>query len=936
MAFGAALGEVAGGALAAKARTAALASDDPLLAEIFCHELVLCPTRYVLVCSAAVLESVLRQGLGVLCERLAASDDAALVELSAPPAREGAPPMALLDLSKLAPPFETLPGELMRTLERCPRLAAPARPRAVVLDPGLIRATGHHAMVARAQLRGMAERGFMPVAVVARASEMQRLDGAVEFRRGLSAYLYGSVADAGLFERELAAEIGALGIVAEDVLFAFCATPAMLAGLVLWQLKRLPGRRPRVFVRFDRPEWLTPPAGITYRELFADIARFGLAGRFRFFVESVGLQRYYEIESGKRFPILFNLVPGVAAEDATARLLGSEPAAAAGGPLNIAYLGECREEKGFHFLPNLVRMLLDDPKLAGRIRFTIQVGSNDWNDTPPIALARTQLQQLARSAPERLTLVPGGISEAAYAELIRRAGLILLPYDPRQYRIRGSGIATEAAAAGIPFVVSCGMDAAATYAGTGVVESDEYSAVGFVRATRWAIEHIDALRLAAQEWLDTPQSRRSVSRTPRGFMRRLLEAAGPEGAEAAPSRIVLWISNDTRGEGSGKVYDSQLAYLRDRGYAVLQIVVPYPAAWRAQPQAAFDPAEFLRRKEWTFAFRDSAEFHGVLERIRRDGHSAAAFMAAWQHLAVPPGLLALLRHMQFAFAVVNYAHHLPVARLLAGADTKLLLEAHDIQAHQYALQRGREVDPAELAAERALVAAYRHVFSISHREMEFFAAARSPREVTWCMPFIDIQAPAADSEAGGREYDMIFVGSAHDANLESLRWFLAEVFTVFLWPEGLTLLIVGSAGEKIEADRFQGAVQVAGRVPDIAPFYDRAALAVLPIVAGAGVPIKVLDAFARGMPFVVSDFPAEAMQFDASIPTAASAWDMAEQILRCLRDPAERARRRAAALAFVAARASRDSFYARWDAAIAALAAPAPAVAAAPALEVAA
>jgi glycosyltransferase involved in cell wall biosynthesis len=85
-------------------------------------------------------------------------------------------------------------------------------------------------------------------------------------------------------------------------------------------------------------------------------------------------------------------------------------------------------------------------------------------------------------------------------------------------------------------------------------------------------------------------------------------------------------------------------------------------------------------------------------------------------------------------------------------------------------------------------------------------------------------------------------------------------------------------------------VEVTGRVANVSPFLERAAVYVNPLQHGAGSSLKVLEALAAGIPLVSSERGVRG--FDLSAPehflAAESANEFATQVLRCFRDRAAR------------------------------------------------
>jgi len=145
----------------------------------------------------------------------------------------------------------------------------------------------------------------------------------------------------------------------------------------------------------------------------------------------------------------------------------------------------------------------------------------------------------------------------------------------------------------------------------------------------------------------------------------------------------------------------------------------------------------------------------------------------------------------------------------------------------------------------------------------------------------------AETQACPRRDDgatLIFVASfGYVPNVDAALWFVRTV-----WPglrvriPQLKLLLVGRdpPASVIDLRRCPG-VTVTGSVPDLGPLYARASLALVPLRAGGGTRIKLLEALAHGVPVVATRIGA------AGIPIAqtGSGWiadDPQQFALACL------------------------------------------------------
>jgi glycosyltransferase involved in cell wall biosynthesis len=147
-------------------------------------------------------------------------------------------------------------------------------------------------------------------------------------------------------------------------------------------------------------------------------------------------------------------------------------------------------------------------------------------------------------------------------------------------------------------------------------------------------------------------------------------------------------------------------------------------------------------------------------------------------------------------------------------------------------------------------------------------------------------APAADRPLA--PHDLLFVGNlSYRPNADGARWLCREVLPRL---EGSTVALVGSRPRpdvvELAADR---GVTVAADVPDVAPWYRSASVAVVPIRAGGGTRIKVLEALAHRRPVVATTAGGRGLELagsDGPILTADTADAFAAACRRLLDDPA--------------------------------------------------
>lgn len=113
--------------------------------------------------------------------------------------------------------------------------------------------------------------------------------------------------------------------------------------------------------------------------------------------------------------------------------------------------------------------------------------------------------------------------------------------------------------------------------------------------------------------------------------------------------------------------------------------------------------------------------------------------------------------------------------------------------------------------------------------------------------------------------NLMTLGTLHyPPNADGIRWFIHEVFPqVRAQAPGATLMIVGKNPPQdfinLAAEQ-PGVFEVTGYVPDLQPYFEQAALVMIPVRSGGGMRVRILEAFARGMPVVTTTVGLEGIE----------------------------------------------------------------------------
>lgn len=224
---------------------------------------------------------------------------------------------------------------------------------------------------------------------------------------------------------------------------------------------------------------------------------------------------------------------------------------------------------------------------------------------------------------------------------------------------------------------------------------------------------------------------------------------------------------------------------------------------------------------------------------------------------------------------------------------KLTLDAHNVEAE--IVERVAESAPRWQrralrwqarrihALERDLARRMDLVLTCSERDAEAFRAmgARRVRVVPNAVP------PLAPSLVAQRR-NLVFVGSLDwRPNAEA-----AAILARDIWPRcrallpGARLAIVGrNPPAQVQALAAHDVI-IAGSVPDVTPWLDGAFATAVPLRAGSGTRIKILEAWAAGVPVVASRVAAEGLPYTDGhdLLLAEEPSDFARALVRLWRD----------------------------------------------------
>ena len=179
-----------------------------------------------------------------------------------------------------------------------------------------------------------------------------------------------------------------------------------------------------------------------------------------------------------------------------------------------------------------------------------------------------------------------------------------------------------------------------------------------------------------------------------------------------------------------------------------------------------------------------------------------------------------------------------------------IIDTHDYQSQFLEEELQQNGNPKSInieefrASEFSLLNQYDKVIAINKNEKKIFSENITSK--TFCVPaFYEANN---NSYMLGHSQDAIFIGSISTFNVSGLLWFLNNVLPMILiQKKDFSMVVAGDVcrSPSIEKEKYKN-VKFLGRVGDLSNYYHTSKVVVAPILAGAGMKIKVIEAISQG------------------------------------------------------------------------------------------
>lgn len=232
---------------------------------------------------------------------------------------------------------------------------------------------------------------------------------------------------------------------------------------------------------------------------------------------------------------------------------------------------------------------------------------------------------------------------------------------------------------------------------------------------------------------------------------------------------------------------------------------------------------------------------------------------------------------------------------------RIVVTLHDVLSQRFGRHRDQQIHPARkavwevrrrasLVVERLILATADDVVVLSEKDAALLPTGAARARVHVVPPAIPGSLRSARGDLSPRPDPLLlFVGfMARWPNEEGMHWFVTEVLPLVRYelPGARMAVAGGGLRDHVVAELQASDVDVLGFVDDLDGLYEQADLVVVPLLSGAGVKFKVVEALVRGVPVVTTSVGNEGIHPADAAHVADDPAGFAAHVVRTLRDPA--------------------------------------------------
>jgi hypothetical protein len=329
-------------------------------------------------------------------------------------------------------------------------------------------------------------------------------------------------------------------------------------------------------------------------------------------------------------------------------------------------------------------------------------------------------------------------------------------------------------------------------------------------------------------------------------------------ASARPrAPVVLFLRPDWPNCGSFTTFKNIALRYAERGTVIIDIAINENKTKYTSADVSDRLWDARRDLSPAFAYT-AARSRSLFAKWRQSATRPSGLVAEHVHryaaAAAPAWLRKLVRRSRPDYAYVHHYFTLDYLRKLQ-LDVPVVLDTHDLQSVNYVHHkyRSKSLKQSELFSDllEQEMSFFRRANAVAFVNAEELALVASRMPEMDLFQFIAIPkitpspSKKKDSESGPPR--VLIVASRNPGNESNMIWFLDNI-----WPRvrgtSAILDVVGTISSYFEGKPVPEGCTLHGVAPSLSAFYEKADAVALPIVTGAGVAIKTIEALLHDRP----------------------------------------------------------------------------------------
>jgi glycosyltransferase involved in cell wall biosynthesis len=276
------------------------------------------------------------------------------------------------------------------------------------------------------------------------------------------------------------------------------------------------------------------------------------------------------------------------------------------------------------------------------------------------------------------------------------------------------------------------------------------------------------------------------------------------------------------------------------------------------------------------------------------------FMKKYESKGMRREIERLLKEQTFDVMVCDFLQ--PSVNVPANLDVATVLFQHNVEAMIWKRHYELQKNPLKRAFlydqwrktwryERSACRKFDLVVAVSAADEQQMREEYDLRRAAAVATGVDIDYFSPSGAITPEKHNIVFTGSMDWLpNEDAMQYFIRELLPLVRKEiPDVTLTVVGRNpyASLVELSKSDKSIVVTGRVDDVRPFIEKAAVYVVPIRIGGGTRLKIYEAMSMGKPVVSTTVGAEGLPVtnNQELVLADSASDFAAALIRVFRDP---------------------------------------------------